>query len=100
MSFSPTIKNSKETREEIFEKDGKQYLELIFNDFMPLMQNYTMYLLNLVKLLTVENKYSMNSIKDNNRGRLKQRIKEKNQRSRNFFRIFCSFCKLLWGSLV
>ena len=82
MSFSPTIKNSKETREEIFEKDGKQYLELIFNDFMPLMQNYTMCLLNLVKLLTVENKYSMNSIKDNNRGRLKQRIKEKNQRSR------------------
>ena len=46
------------------------------------MQNYTMCLLNLVKLLTVENKYSMNSIKDNNRGRLKQRIKEKNQRSR------------------
>ena len=59
MSFSPTIKNIKETREEIFEKDGKQYLELIFNDFMPLMQNYTMCLLNLVKLLTVENKYSM-----------------------------------------
>ena len=82
MSFSPTIKNSKETREEIFEKDGKQYLELIFNDFLPLMHNYSMCLLNSVKILTVKNNDTMNSLKDNNRGRLKKRIKEKNQRSR------------------